>query len=830
MDHPNVAKVFEAGSTPQGRPYFAMEYVQGVPINEHCDRHKLTNRERLELFMQVCEGVQHAHQKAIIHRDLKPSNALVSIQDGKAVPKIIDFGVAKAISQKLTERTLFTEQGQLVGTPEYMSPEQAEMTGQNVDTRTDVYSLGVMLYELLVGALPFDPKELRQAGFQGIVHKIREEEPPKPSTRLSTLGEQSTESARRRRVDVPTLQRQLRGDLDWITMKALEKHRMRRYGSPDELSQDIQRHLSCEPVLASPPSAAYQIGKFARRHRVAVGFSALLAVLVLGFAATFITMMMVQARRVAAERDRANQEAATATEALEFLVGIFALSDPGQARGGSITAREILDRGANEIDETLADQPEVRARIQSTIGDIYRKLGLYPQAEPLVEQALAEQKRTLGDNHADTLKTANNLALLYRDQGRFADAEPLLLDTLAAQKRLLGEDHEATLNTMTNLGLLYHDQGRYDEAEALQVATLEGRRRVLGDDHPGTLALMNNLANIFSDQGRYDEAESLYLETLAARKRVLGDDHPETLQSMNNLAVLYFDLGRLDDAERLQRETLAIKKRVLGDDHPSTLWSMHNLAILCRRQNRLAEAELLYLGALEARRAVLGDDHPDTLASMNGLAVLYKTLERYDEAEPLYVQALETRKRVLGEKHPRTLISMGNLALLFEAQGRHDDAETLYLETHEVTRDVRGVGHPDTLWTAARLADLYNATGRSEAARPFVVSLLAAKQSAASHSEASPEVKNDYAWTLLTCEPADLRDPVKALTVALELNQMTGFENAGFLDTLSLAYYLTGDRAKAIENQKQAIALVPAGDSGLRTALEESLARFEAEK
>jgi len=267
MDHPCVAKVFDAGSTEGGRPYFAMEYVQGVPITEHCDRQRLTTRERLELFQQVCEGVQHAHQNAIIHRDLKPSNVLVSYRDGKTTPKIIDFGVAKAIRHRLTEKTLYTEMGVLIGTPEYMSPEQAEMTGQNVDTRTDVYSLGVVLYELVVGALPFESKELRQAGFDEIRRKIREDEPSKPSARLSTLGgERSTESAKRRRTDPSTLRRQLSGDLDWITMRALEKNRLRRYGSPQELAADIQRYLTNEPVEARPPSAWYRARKFVWRH------------------------------------------------------------------------------------------------------------------------------------------------------------------------------------------------------------------------------------------------------------------------------------------------------------------------------------------------------------------------------------------------------------------------------------------------------------------------------------------------------------------------------------------------------------------------------------
>jgi non-specific serine/threonine protein kinase/serine/threonine-protein kinase len=285
MDHPAVAKVFEAGSTPQGRPYFVMEHVRGVPITEHCDRHKLGTRERLALFVQVCEGVQHAHQKAILHRDLKPSNVLVTEQDGRRQPKIIDFGVAKATTQRLTERTVYTELGVLIGTPEYMSPEQAEMTGEDVDTRTDVYSLGVMLYELLVGALPFESRDLRESGYEEMRRKIREQEPRKPSARVTTLSaEHAVESAGRRQTNVPGLVRQLRGDLDWIVMKALEKDRARRYGSPAELAADVERHLGNQPVLAGRPSAAYRARKFVRRHRLGVGVAATGVLVLAGFA------------------------------------------------------------------------------------------------------------------------------------------------------------------------------------------------------------------------------------------------------------------------------------------------------------------------------------------------------------------------------------------------------------------------------------------------------------------------------------------------------------------------------------------------------------------
>jgi serine/threonine protein kinase len=349
MDHPCIATVYDAGSTPSGRPYFAMEFVQGIPITEYCDRHKLDTRERLKLFMQLCDGVQHAHQKAVIHRDLKPSNVLVTEIDNKPVPKIIDFGVAKATSQRLTEKTMFTHLGQLIGTPEYMSPEQAELTGEDIDTRTDVYSLGVILYELLAGALPFDSKELREAGFEGIRRIVRDKEPPKPSTRVTTLGEKSAIAAQSRHTDPGNLSSQLRGDLDWIVMKALAKDRMRRYASAADLAADIERHLNRQPVLAGPPSKAYRMKKFVARHRVGVAAAVVVAfALILGIVGMTVGLF----RAIKAERV-AREEAETSSRVSQFLEDLFAVSDPGEAQGNTITAREILDTGAEKIDREL---------------------------------------------------------------------------------------------------------------------------------------------------------------------------------------------------------------------------------------------------------------------------------------------------------------------------------------------------------------------------------------------------------------------------------------------------------------------------------------------
>ena len=392
MDHPAIATVYDGGSTPEGRPYFAMEYVKGEAITTYCDRQRLTTQARLELFVQVCEGVQHAHQKGVIHRDLKPSNVLVTIQGDRPVPKIIDFGVAKATAQHLTERTLYTELGVMIGTPEYMSPEQAEMGGLDIDTRTDVYALGVILYELLTGALPFDRKELRQAGFAEIQRMIREEEPPRPSTRLTQLGPASTQAATNRRTEIRRLASDLRGDLDWVTMKALEKDRTRRYETANALAVDVRHHLSHEPVSAGPPSAAYRAKKFVRRHRFGVAVAATLVLMLLIFGVT----MTVQAQRIAMERDRANREAETAKQVSSFLVGMFETTNPFEGRGKNVPVGDVLDRGAQRITTELRDQPEVRATLMDTMGRVYYDLGVYDKAAELVKEALAYRQRTLG--------------------------------------------------------------------------------------------------------------------------------------------------------------------------------------------------------------------------------------------------------------------------------------------------------------------------------------------------------------------------------------------------------------------------------------------------
>jgi eukaryotic-like serine/threonine-protein kinase len=670
MDHPCIARVFDAGSTVQGRPYFVMEYVPGLPLSNYCDRHRLTIRERLEVFTQVCEGVQHAHQKAIIHRDLKPTNILVIEQDNKAVPKIIDFGLAKATAEPLTDHTKFTELGMMLGTPAYMSPEQADQDGQNVDTRTDVYSLGVILYQLLVGALPFEPKALQAASLEAVLRVIREEEPPKPSTKIRSMGEASNTSARNRRTEPRSFARQLQGELDWITMKALEKDRARRYGTASELAADISRYLHNEPVLAGPATAGYRLRKYAARHRIALGTAAGLLVLLAGFAVT----QAVELRRITEERNQATRERDRATRVTDFMTSMFKVSDPSEARGNSVTAREILDKASANIDTGLAKDPELQAQMMHVMGDVYDNLGLYSRATSLEQQAVEIRKRVLGSENPDTLKSENNLAVLLAREGRYPQAEQLARETLDVSRRVLGPDNPLTLGSMSNLAILLDHEGHLEEAEQLDRQTLDVSRRVLGPEHPNTLKSMSTLANVVWHEGKYADAEKLDRETLDIRRRVLGPDHPDTLNTMNNLANVLDDEGHFADAEKLYRETLDIQRRVLGPEHPVTLGSMSNLANALDNQGQYAEAEKLCRESLDIRRRVLGPEHPNTLESMTNLADVLAHEGKYDEAEKLDREALDIRERTLGPDHPETAISRYGLAIVAARRGRRDQA------------------------------------------------------------------------------------------------------------------------------------------------------------
>jgi serine/threonine protein kinase len=673
MNHPNIAKVFDAGATDQGRPFFVMECVKGVPITDYCDIHRLNNRQRLELFNQVCEGVQHAHQKGIIHRDIKASNVLVMIQDDKPLPKIIDFGVAKAVSQRLTERTVFTEMGQLIGTPEYMSPEQAEMSGLDIDTRTDVYSLGVLLYELLVGVLPFESKDLRSAGFDEIRKKIREEEPPKPSTRLTTPGFDTDHAMRSRQTDLSALTKQLKGELDWITMKAMAKDRTQRYASASELAVDIMRYLKHEPVMAGPPSAAYRLRKYVRRHKVGVAAGALVILaLIIGITGTSIGLL----KAVKAEK-RAREEAETAQRVSDFLVGLFEVSDPSEARGNTITAREILDKGSGKIEEELQAQPKIRSRLMETMGRVYRNLGLYDQAAPILEKSLSLKRQVYRENHLEVAASLHTLAVLYDTQGKYQEAESLFRQSLAIKEKILGQDHSDVAKSLNSIAVVNWNQGKYAEAEPLFLRSLAIKEKALGPDDPEVGNTLTNLGVLYHLQNKFEEAEPLFKRALAISEKVLDQDHPDVASALNNLGSLYEDMGKPEEAEPLYERALAIWEKTLGPDHTDVAIALHNLANLYRNNGKVDEAESYYLRSLSIFEKALGADHPYVAYSYRERANLYRDQGKHEEAEKLYQSALEIFEKSLGPDHLNVAETLENYALLLRQLDRAEEAEKL---------------------------------------------------------------------------------------------------------------------------------------------------------
>jgi tetratricopeptide (TPR) repeat protein len=637
----------------------------------------------------------------------------VSVDGSRPTCKIIDFGVAKAIEQRLTDSPLVTHVGTIIGTPAYMSPEQADHSVLDVDTRTDVYALGVLLYELLIGVLPFDANELKRASAEEMRRRLREEDPQRPSQRLSTIDHvQATDLASRRRTEPGPLRRHLAGDLDWIAMKAMEKDRTRRYSSPSELAADVQRSICDEPVLAGPPTVAYRMRKFVRRHRLAVTASALVAAgLVIGL--TVAVWGLVRARRA---EEKARQEAAAAEQTAGFLVGLFRVSDPQEAKGRTITAREILDRGAAGIRSQLAGQPLLQARMMNTMGRVYDGMGLYDEARPFLEESLETRRRLLGEDHPDTLQSIQDVEQVRGHQGQFAGSETTVRQVLERLRRQRGDDDPHTLSAMYQLGEVLYQTGNLDEAEPLLRAALAGRRRVAGVDSRDTLASMNTLASLLQDRGHPGEAEPLYREAVEGFRRLAGADDPQTLLSLNDLATLLVGQDKMSEAESMFRDILDADRRVYGADHRNTLTALNNLGVVLSMEGKLAEAEPLYRDALERRRRVLGDDHPDTMFSIHNMGGLLVDQGKLVEGERYRREAWERRKRVLGPDHPDTLEAAYNLAAVLRKLGRLEESEARYREAADGRRRVLGPEHPDTIDSLTRLGTVLQEEGRMEGA------------------------------------------------------------------------------------------------------------------
>ena len=650
MDHPNIARVFDAGTTTAGMPYFAMELVEGIPITQYCDSRRLNIRERIELFIPVCRAIQHAHQKGIIHRDLKPSNILVKEQEGRPVAKVIDFGLAKALGQQLSDATLLTHAGSIVGTPEYMSPEQADLGRHDIDTRSDVYALGIVLYELLTGTTPFDHAKLAGASYLELLRLVREDDTKPPSVRLRRSGERETVAALRQS-DPDRLSRLLTGELDWIVMKAIDKEKSRRFETVNGLARDLQRYIEGEPVEAAPPSKSYRIGKFGRKHRALLATAAAFAAVLIG-AVVVSASLAVRASRAEAATRAVNEFLQT-----DLLAQASARnqSAPGTKPDPNLTVREALDRAASRIEGKFAAQPLVEASIRQTIGAAYLDLSVYSEAERQFELAIALRRRELGERNLDTLKSMASLASVYQNSGRFKKAEPLFLEVLELERRLLGEEHPNTLMTMNGLGSMYGGMGEYAKAEEIFAQLVPKTERVFGENHLQTVRSIGNLAAAYHLQRKYSLAEPLYRRSIEISRRVLGEENPQLLSATNNLAELYSTQGDYEKAQQLYAITLEAYRRTLGEKHDKTINATASLAGLYFNLKDYSQAEKLYSQAFETAELALGKDHPLAPKSQAALARTYERQGRLEQAVAVFIKALETERRVLGPNHPETL-------------------------------------------------------------------------------------------------------------------------------------------------------------------------------
>jgi eukaryotic-like serine/threonine-protein kinase len=786
MDHPNIAKVFDGGMTDAGRPFFVMELVKGVPITEYCDSVRLPIQERLKLFIAVCQAVQHAHQKGVIHRDLKPSNILVCLYAGQPVPKVIDFGLAKAISQPLTEHTLYTAHGLMVGTPLYMSPEQAEFNNLDVDTRTDIYSLGVILYELLTGSTPLEKRQFKDAAIQEILRLIKEVEPPKPSTKLSSSASLPNIAAQRN-LEPAQLSRLIRGDLDWIVMKALEKDRSRRYETANGLARDIERHLHDEPVEASPPSASYRLRKLAHKHRALLTTSAAIAsLLVLGAAvSTYQAIRATRAEVVAksseqkaiqagtAERvakeqalaaaeaeklARQDAQAATAAEqqarqeaqaaataeskakesallreaetkaVLSFVEDkIFSAARPEGQEGGlgrEVTLRRAVEGALPFIDQGFKDQPLIEARLRMTLGSSFQYLGETRLAVEQFQAARALYANHLGPEHSNTLRSMQAQADGLSTLDRHAEAIQLYETALALNRAKFDANHREALENMGGLADAYDLVGRRVEALQLREEALALAKAKLGPHDPTTITMMNNLAFSYGPVGRRKEAVQLLEEALTLTKARLGPDHPETLNMASNLASFLSGVGRLADAIKLCEETLAVKRERLGPGHIHTLSTMGVLADLYLSCDRVADSVRVREEALELMKVHLGRDRNQTLRTRHNLASIYSTLGRHADALQLHEETLALRTAKLGASNLETLRSMANLATSLSALGRHSEALKLHEETLALLNANHHPEQPDRLETVVPMAQTLDQLGRGQEAAALIKDCL----------------------------------------------------------------------------------------------------------
>ncbi|MGH7630564.1 MAG: tetratricopeptide repeat protein [Gemmatimonadales bacterium] len=685
LEHPHIARLYDAGVGADGTPYFVMEYVEGRPIDRHCDEGRLPIRARLALFDQVCDAVQFAHRNLVVHRDLKPGNILVS-NDG--VVKLLDFGIAKLLPTAVDGGATLTGRGGFQPlTPEYASPEQ--LRGEPVSTATDVYALGVLLFDLLAGGWPYRP---RDQSVLSLERAVLEQDPDRPSLAISRAPDDPPVSERRATTPAG-LRRQLRGDLDNIVLTALRKEPDRRYVSVQHLRDDIRHYLERRPVSARPATWEYRTRRFVRRHAVGVAAATLVGVsLIAGLAGT-----AWQARAASREARRADQ-------VRQFVVELFQVSDPDRAKGDTITARALLDRGAERLDTALAAEPELRAEMLTVLGGIYQKLGAYDRARPLLEDALAVRGARLGPRHLDAAKSAADLASLLYEQGEYQQAEELTRNALAVRRELLGPEDTLVAASMTDLAAIVNAQGKHDEGERLLRVGLEidrkrGSPALVGTD-------LNNLSVTLWSRGKYPEALSLAEEALALRRELHGEEHTEVAISLHNLGTALMASGEYQRAEERYREALAIRKKLLGAEHPHVALTLNQLGLLLQTRGRLEESGQAHREALAIRREAFGDDHPEVAASLNNLGiVLYSRGDRAGAVDH-FERALTIWRRELGETHPKVLTTLNNLGATRRDQGDLEGAEPVLREALALRRKALGDEHPDVGQSLNNLGEL----------------------------------------------------------------------------------------------------------------------------